>query len=99
MAVATVGPVSTGPLFAGKVMNIQLHHAINTLLRAHAINLRRRRGRRVEVRVDGSEGAARRSLYKRSPMSSIIPRQGSIFRTIVRGIKSNVVLCAESLVQ
>ena len=42
-----LGPVSTGPLFGGKVMNIRFNHALNCLFRAHAINLRRRRGRHV----------------------------------------------------
>ena len=39
-----------------------------------------------------------RSLYRCSPMSSI-PRQSSISQTIIWGIKTGVVLCAESLVQ
>ena len=42
-----VGPVSTGPLFGGKGMNIQYNHALNCLFRVYAIHLLPRRGRRV----------------------------------------------------
>ena len=47
VATGTVGPVSTGPLFGRKIMNIQYNEALNCLFRAHVINLLPRGGRHV----------------------------------------------------
>ena len=73
MAVATspVGPVSTGPLFRRKVMNIQHNHALNCLFRAHTSNLLPACSRHVFKFAL----MAVKELYQRSLLSPIILRK------------------------
>ena len=63
------------------------NHTLNCLFRSHTIILLPRFGRHM-LRFALTAGKEPLAIYRSSPMSPIIPRQGSKSRTIVRGIKS-----------